>query len=199
MKALVTAEWTAEGIERLQGLGYEVATAGWGVTGLALRGAELADAAADAELLLVEAERIDAEVLRALEAIRVIGTARSTAENIDLAACTDRGVPVLHAPARSVSSVADFVLGLIVTSCRGIGAAERQLREQGWFVADERPGGPFRGPELAGRTLGLIGYGEIGRAVAQRAELGFHMRIVFYDPDQPRASPSTTCSRTPTS
>lgn len=182
MKAVVTAEWTAEGEAVLTDLGYEVHRTGWGATGTALTPDELVAVAADAELLAVEVETVDEPVLARLPALRVVGTARGGPTNVDLAACTARGIPVLHAPARNAESVADFVIGLMLNLARGITAAERHLRTEGWLVGGELPYLHFRGPELAGRTLGLLGCGAVGRAVARRARDGFGMRVLYTDP-----------------
>lgn len=182
MRAVVTAEWSVAGEEALRDLGYLVHRTGWGVTGQALEPDELAAEAAGAELLVVELETVDAGVLARLPGLRVLGTARGSPTNVDLAACTERGVPVLHAPARNAESVADFVIGLVLSLARGISAGERHLRKHGWLVGDELPYLHFRGPELAGRTLGLVGHGAVGRAVARRARDGFGMRVVFHDP-----------------
>jgi len=78
--------------------------------------------------------------------------------------------------------VADFVIGLILACCRGISAGERHLRGAGWLVGDQVPYLHFRGPELAGLTLGLIGYGAVGQRVAARAENGFGMHVIHHDP-----------------
>lgn len=182
MKAYVTAEWTAEGIDQLTALGYDVATGGWGATRRAPDAGALVAAARDADLLIVEVESVDASVLAELPALRLIGTARGTPSNVDITACTERGVPVLFTPARNAESVADFVIGVMLSLCRGIGAGERHLRDEGWLVGGELPYLHFRGPELAGLTLGLVGYGAVGRAVARRTAGGFGMRVAFHDP-----------------
>ena len=182
MRALVTAEWTADGAAGLADLGYSVVRAGWGATGRTLGRDALVAEAAGADLLVVEVETVDEHVLAGLPDLRVVGTARGGPTNVDLAACTARGIPVLYAPARNAESVADFVLGLILTLARGITAAERHLRTSGWLVGGELPYLHFRGPELAGRTLGLVGYGAVGRAVARRACDGFGMRVLYTDP-----------------
>jgi len=182
MKAFVTAEWTAEGCIALERLGYRVETAGWGATGQALEPEGLVRAARDAALIVVEVEAVDAQALDRLPALQVLGTARGTPSNVDLAASTARGILVLHTPGRNADSVADFTLGLILSLCRGIAAGERHLRERGWLVHGELPYLHFRGPELAGRVLGLVGYGAVGRRVAQRARDGFGMWVRFHDP-----------------
>ncbi|MDQ6875088.1 MAG: hypothetical protein M3042_08525 [Actinomycetota bacterium] len=182
MKAVVTAEWTAAGHDRLAALGYQVQAAGWGTTRRQLPPGELVAIAADADLLVVEVEAVDAAVLAGLPALRLLGTARGTPSNVDIAACTLRGVPVLCTPARNADSVADFVIGQILSLCRGIAAGERHLRDEGWLVGGELPYLHFRGPELSGLTLGLVGYGAVGRAVARRAGDGFGMRVAYFDP-----------------
>ena len=182
MKALVTAEWDDEGQRRLEALGYQVVRAGWGLTRQALdRDAYLA-AAAGSALLVTEIERVDAELLAALPELRLVATARGGPVNVDLAACAARGLPVLFTPARNADSVADFVLGALLSLTRGISASERHLRTHGWDVDGELPYLHFRGPELGRLRLGLVGYGAIGRRVAQRAASGFGMPVAWCDP-----------------
>ena len=189
MRALVTAELTDDGGARLRALGYEVVRTGWGATRQPLSRTDLVAAAAGAQLLLTEVEVVDREVLDALPDLRLVGTARGGPVNVDLEACAERGVPVLFTPARNADSVADFTIGLLLTLCRGIGAAERHLRVEGWLVGGELPYLHFRGPELAGRVLGVVGAGAIGQRVAQRARDGFGMRVLVHDPVAPDSVP----------
>ena len=182
-RALVTAEFTDDGVSRLTALGYRVQRDGWGATRRELT--DYAAAAAGAALLVTEIERVDAAVLDGCPDLRAVATARGTPSNVDVAACTARGVPVLHTPGRNAESVADFTIGLVLALARGITRAERHLRRDGWLVGGELPYLHFRGPELAGRTLGLVGYGAVGRAVARRARGGFGMRVLFTDPHVP--------------
>ena len=189
MRALVTAEFTDDGQRRLEALGYEVVRAGWGTTRRVLDRDEYVEAASGAQLLVTEIEQVDAEVLDALPEVRLVATARGGPVNVDLVACAARGIPVVHTPGRNADSVADFTIGLLLALCRGIAGSERHLREQGWLVGEELPYLHFRGPELAGRTLGLVGLGAVGRRVRQRAEAGFGMRVVFTDPAVPGGLP----------
>ena len=181
-RALVTAEWTDEGDQRLRALGYDVVRSGWGTTRSALEEGALLRAAEGAELLVTEIEVVGAAVLAGLPDLRLVATARGGPVNVDLAACAARDIPVIFTPARNADSVADFTVGLLLSLVRGISASERHLRAEGWHVGGELPYLHFRGPELAGLTLGLIGYGAIGRRVAQRARDGFGMRVLFCDP-----------------
>jgi D-3-phosphoglycerate dehydrogenase len=182
VKALVTAEVTADGVRRLESLGYEVARAGWGLTRRALDRDALVAAAAGCSLVVTEIEVVDADVLAALPELRLVATARGGPVNVDLKACAERGIPVVFTPARNADSVADFVLGMLLSLSRGIAAAERHLRSEGWHVDGELPYLHFRGRELAGQVLGVVGYGAIGQRVAQRARDGFGMQVLFSDP-----------------
>lgn len=189
MKALVTAELTDDGVRRLEALGYAVTRSGWGLSRQALDRDALVAAAAGCSLVVTEIEVVDADVLAALPELRLVATARGGPVNVDLNACATRGIPVVFTPARNADSVADFVLGMLLSLSRGIAAAERHLRADGWHVDGELPYLHFRGRELAGQVLGIVGYGAIGQRVAQRAREGFGMRVVFSDPQVDGGAP----------
>lgn len=182
MKALVTAEWTDDGRRRLEALGYDVVRAGWGTTRQVLDPAAYRAAAQGCSLLVTELEVVDAALLAAVPELRLVATARGGPVNVDLVACAARGIPVAFTPARNAESVADFVLGALLSLARGISASERHLRTSGWEVAGELPYLHFRGPELGRLRLGLVGYGATGQRVARRARDGFGMAVAFHDP-----------------
>jgi phosphoglycerate dehydrogenase-like enzyme len=141
------------------------------------------------EILICELERVGGTVLAAARDLRLVASCRGNPTNIDLEAAASHGITVLAAPGRNAISVADFTLGLLLDHCRRIGRSERQLREDGWMVNDDLPYFHFRGPELDGRTMGLVGLGAIGRLVSDRAR-GFGMSVLAFDPfvaDAPEA------------
>ncbi len=209
MKALVTAEFTDQGVRRLEELGIAVQRAGWGVTRQALDSAGLIAAAEGADLVITELEVVDEALLVAVPTLRLVATARGGPVNVDLAACAARGIPVVFTPGRNADSVADFVVGTLLSLVRGIAASERHLRDTGWQVDGELPYLHFRGPELARLAVGIIGNGAVGSRVAQRLTAGFGTRVVIHDPIQ-RIGPSLHdladevdvlslhCPRTPT-
>jgi D-3-phosphoglycerate dehydrogenase len=184
VKALVTAEFTTDGLARLEALGYTVTQAGWGVTRKALSADELRVAADGVDLVITEIEVVDAALLAAVPSLRLVATARGGPVNVDLAACAERDLPVLFTPARNADSVADFVVGTILSLVRGIGASERHLRDEGWHVGGELPYLHFRGPELSRLVVGVVGNGAIGSRVAQRLTDGFGTRVIVHDPVQ---------------
>ena len=178
----MTAEFTTGGVERLEALGYEVVRAGWGVTRQALSDDAMTEAARGCELVLTEIEVVGQALLDAVPELKLVGTARGGPVNVDAAACAARGIPVLYAPGRNADSVADYVVGLLLSLVRGIGAAERHLRGDGWLVGEELPYLHFRGPELRGLRIGVVGAGAIGRRVTQRLRDGFGCVVRFHDP-----------------
>lgn len=181
-KALITAEFDPKAIESLQAMGYDVELAGWGQTRHALSREELIAHMQGVSLLIVEVEEVSAEVIAAARELQVIAACRAAPVNVDVGAATQRGIPVLATPGRNADSVADFCIGLMLALCRNICRAERHLRQVGWFVhGDEQPYFHFRGPEIGGKTLGIVGFGAVGRAFARRAR-GLDMRVLVADP-----------------
>lgn len=141
-----------------------------------LKGDALAEALADADAVIVRsATRITGDSLRLATRLRVIGRAGVGVDNIDVEAATERGIAVLNAPAGNTISAAELTLALLLSMVRHIPGADRSMKAGEW---DRKS---FSGIELYGKTLGLVGAGRIGTAVADRAR-GFGMRVVAYDP-----------------
>lgn len=182
MKALVTAEFPEVGLSQLRSAGYDVVLDGWGVDHQPLTDDELRQAVSDVDVLICELEQVDEGVLAAARRLQVVASCRGDPVNVDLDAATRHGVLVLKTPARNAASVADFTIGLLLALVRNITRSESHLRRVGWNVDGELPYLHFRGPELDGRTLGVVGFGAVGRQVAARAAGGFGMRIAVFDP-----------------
>jgi D-3-phosphoglycerate dehydrogenase len=119
--------------------------------------------------------KLTAEVLARAERLRVIGRAGVGVDNVDVQAATLRGIVVANAPESTVVSAAEHTIGLVVALARNIPQAHAALKQGRW----ERSA--WGGVELAGKTLGVLGFGRIGQQVARRA-LGLGMRVVAYDP-----------------
>jgi glyoxylate reductase len=114
--------------------------------------------------------------LSRLPNVRIIANCAVGYENIDLAAAARRGIPVTNTPGVLTEATADLTMGLIISVARGMFASESFLRQgtwKGWHPAE------FLGLELSGATLGIVGAGRIGQAVARRA-VAFGMRIVYH-------------------
>jgi len=138
----------------------------------------LVEAVPLADALLVRtATRVTKRVLDHASRLRVIGRGGAGVDNIDLAAARARGVVVVHTPDAATDAVADLTVGLMLSLIRNLYAGDRAVRS-GRFV-EGRAG--HLGRELGSLTLGVIGMGRAGRAVARRCALGFGMPIVYND------------------
>ena len=141
--------------------------------------AELARAAAGADVLLTHLAPVTESVLAATPGLRLVGVTRGGPVNVDLAAATARGVPVCYLPGRNLGAVAEYAVGLMIALTRNVGPASRTLSAGRW------DGSYFRftrcGPELRAATVGLVGLGAIGRRVAEL--LGaFGATVLAHDP-----------------
>jgi D-3-phosphoglycerate dehydrogenase / 2-oxoglutarate reductase len=138
-----------------------------------LSAAQLAPLAADADALLLGLDRCDASVFAAAPRLRVVSRFGAGVDTVDLEAAARHGVTVTTTPYANTIAVAELTLGLLLTLARDLPTA----------IATARAGGWARSPgwELDGKTLGLVGLGRIGRAVAARAA-AFGMHVIGHDP-----------------
>src|ERR1700761_6282609 len=129
------------------------------------------------EAILVYYAQIDEDLLERLPDLRVIGRCGTGYEKIDVAEARARGVEVAYVPGYGSDTVADHTLALILACCRGIGPGLAEVRAGHW------PGYPDLRPlhSLRGRVLGLVGFGRIARAVAERAR-AFGMVLIAHPP-----------------
>jgi D-3-phosphoglycerate dehydrogenase / 2-oxoglutarate reductase len=172
-RVLVTETIAASGIAVLRDAGHEVDEA------LGLSDDELLDAVKGAEALIVRsATQVTSAVLEAGESLVVVGRAGVGVDNVDVEAATKRGVMVVNAPLSNVLSAAEQAMALLLAQARNLPQAHASLTSGKW----ERS--RFEGVELSGKTLGIVGLGNVGTLVAERAS-AFGMHLVAYDPYVP--------------
>src|SRR4030095_14897955 len=138
-------------------------------------------------LLCLLTDKIDVEVLdAAVPNLKVISNFAVGFDNIDIPAATARNIPVGNTPDVLTDATADFAFALMMAVARRISAAERYVNE-----GKCKTWGPMTllGVDIKGATLGLVGLGRIGKAVARRA-LGFDMRVIYYDPSEKKPDPN---------
>jgi D-3-phosphoglycerate dehydrogenase len=141
---------------------------------------EVARAAAEADALLVyHTLKLGEHTIAALRRCRGIVRAGVGYDNIDLQAAGQRGIVVCNVPDYGTEEVADHALMLLLALARRLMPADRAIRSGNWDVTTA-----FGAPRLRGRTLGILGCGRIGTAMALRGK-ALGMRVVFYDPYQP--------------
>ena len=137
---------------------------------------ELLAAIGEYEGLVVRSStKVSEEIIGAGKSLRVIGRAGAGVDNIDVAAATRRGIVVMNTPGGNATSTAEHSFGMLLALARSVPQASASVRAGRW----ERS--RYIGTELAGKTLGVIGLGRVGREVAQRAA-AFGMKVIGCDP-----------------
>ncbi len=126
-------------------------------------------------VIVRSATKIPARVMAAAPKLKVIGRAGIGVDNIDVANATERGIVVVNTPNANATTTAELTIAHLLSLSRNLPAADRSLRENKW----ERSA--LMGVEVAGKTLGIFGFGTIGRLVASRA-LGLQMHVNVHDP-----------------
>ena len=171
MKVLVADDLSPQGIEILEkaeGIEVEVRKG--------LSPEELREALKGCDALIVRSStKVTAEVLQEVEGLKVIGRAGVGVDNIDVEAATRKGIIVMNTPGGNAMAAAEHTLALMFAIARKIPQAAASMREKKWEKKR------FIGMELYGKTLGVIGLGNIGSIVANRAK-GLGMKVLAYDP-----------------
>lgn len=138
-----------------------------------LTSAQVREVIPEAAAVIVGLDEIDADVIAAARGLRVIAKHGVGVDNIDVAAAEAAGIAVVNVPALNSGAVADLVVGLLLSLLRRIPEAQDGLRRGRWPV--------LAGPELSELTVGIAGFGRIGRGVARRLE-GFGTSLIAVDP-----------------
>jgi D-3-phosphoglycerate dehydrogenase / 2-oxoglutarate reductase len=177
MKVLITdISWPDTTIED------EVLAAVDAVTVLAETGeeAELVELVRDADAILTCFAHVTPAVVAAGERLRVIGRYGVGTDNIAVAEATQRGIPVTNVPVYCTDEVTEHVLAMLLAHVRGLLAYDRAVRRGDWSLAT---GLPTR--RVAGRTLGIVGFGAIGQELARKAR-GLDLAVIAHDADEAR-------------
>lgn len=179
-RAFITAQVEAETLRSLDGWDISIdvrpSESGHGLTA-----EDLVKGAADCDVLVCEVDEIDEHVLAACPDLRVVLACRARLVNVDVTAATRRGVLVCNLPGRNADATADLTIGALLSCARRIGEAERWVRSGAWTADGRRPYALFKGVELSGKLLGVVGAGDVGSRVVRRAA-AFGMDVMVHDP-----------------
>jgi D-3-phosphoglycerate dehydrogenase len=141
-----------------------------------LKGKELLDEVATAEALITRSgTAITETLLAAAKKLRIVGRAGVGLDNVDVAACTARGILVINAPTANIISATEHTMAMLLALCRNIPEAHASTKRGEWNRSR------FMGIELNGKTLGVVGLGRIGSRVTTRAR-AFGMQVIAFDP-----------------
>jgi D-3-phosphoglycerate dehydrogenase / 2-oxoglutarate reductase len=167
MKVLIVDKMSEKAVKALKDMGAEV-------TVNAVKAEDLPKALGDTEVLVVRSTKVSAAAIEAAPALSLIVRAGAGVNTIDVAAASKRGIYVANCPGQNTDAVAELAIGLLIAADRRIVNATDDLRTGKWKKSEY---GKARG--LKGRTLGIVGLGSIGTAVAKRAQ-GLEMNVVAW-------------------
>lgn len=170
-----TIQWELDNYEELQHINLEVETRGSEVIEVP---SEIIDAVKDADVIITQFCPMNRKVIDACTNLKAIGVLRGGMENVNLDYAASKDITVFNTPGRNATAVADFTVGMLIAECRNIAKAHINLKNGKWVRDYDNVG---MVPDLEEKTVGIIGFGAIGRKVAKRLH-GFDMNILAYDP-----------------
>lgn len=170
MKILISDPLAKEGVEIFKNEGFEVEVN----TGLSPEDLKKAIQGA-AGLVIRSATKVTADLLAAADALKVVGRAGTGLDNVDIPAATAKGVIVMNTPGQNSNAAAELAMGHIFALSRFIARGHRGVKEGKWEKKQ------LRGRELKGKTLGILGLGNIGRILAELGH-GVKMNVIGFDP-----------------
>ena len=185
MKAFVTANLSEQGLERLRKR-MEVVYEPWGETRKLYMADELGEKlkALAADVVIIETDLCHEEVFESVN-LKMIGVCRGEPLNVDVELATQKGIPVFNTPGRNADAVADLTIGFMLCLARKIVSTNNLLLSGKYDPEDPedymRLMQQFTGDELGALSIGIVGFGAIGKKVAKRLS-GFGSKLLVYDP-----------------
>lgn len=171
MKVLIPLDITQAGKDYLTAHGYDY------VVGSSTDEEVVAKEIADCDALLIRTSKVTRKIMKAAPNLKVIGRHGVGVDNIDLDAATDLGIQVTNGPTSNADSVAEHTVALLLACGHNIVQMNHYARNGQWEMRDA-----IKLNQASGKTLGLIGYGRIGQAVAKKCALGLDMKVLAYSP-----------------
>ncbi len=183
MRILITAPYHEQGQVELQMKFGEVIYREWKGNERAFNEQELIDLLREtkADALITEHDEVTAKVIDCFPNLRFIGVCRGTPSNVDVSCAKKHGIPVFHTPARNAQAVAEMFIANIINLMRNTIPSWQWLTNQSWEAGEHTSYLQFKGDELAGKTIGMIGFGAVGKRIAEMVKC-FPCAIKFYDP-----------------
>lgn len=172
---VVTIQWQLKNYEELQNINLMVETNG---SECYEPPQEILDTLKDADVIITQFCPITKNVIDNCKNLKEIGVLRGGCENVNVEYAKVKGIKVFNTPGRNANAVADFTVGMLISECRNIARSHKNLKEGEW-IRDYTNKDTV--PDLPGKTIGIVGFGKVGRMVAQRLN-GFEMNILAYDP-----------------
>ena len=183
MSVLITAPYNEEGLSEIASMFGEVCYRPWKTNGSAFTATKLIELLQEAKAtaLITEHDHVTREVIEAFPNLQFIGVCRGTPSNLDLEAAKEKGIAVFYTPARNAQAVVELLIANVITLLRKTLPAIDWLESGKWEAGAHTSYLQFKGSELAGKAVGLVGFGAIGRKLANILK-EFPCTICYYDP-----------------
>lgn len=183
MRILITAPYNDKGLKELETQFGEVVYKSWKPNGRAYNETELLELLANskADALITEHDHVTATVIAANPQLQFIGVCRGTPSNVAVATATEMGIPVFFTPARNAQAVVEMFISNVIMLLRNTIPGINWLKGRNWQAGAHDSYLEFKGNELAGRTIGLVGFGAIGQLIAKLVK-DYPCNIQFFDP-----------------
>ncbi|KAA0988663.1 2-hydroxyacid dehydrogenase [Dyadobacter aurulentus] len=183
MKVLVTAPYHEKALNTLNSQFGEVIYKPWKTQGRAYNAQELIALLKEtnAEALITEHDEVTEAVIDACAGFHFIGVCRGTPSNVAVGAATRNGIPVFNTPARNAQAVAEMFIANLVNLMRNTLPAVAWLEGENWEAGAHTSYLQFKGNEIAGKTIGMVGFGAVGQTIANLLR-HFPADIQYYDP-----------------
>jgi len=183
MRILVTAPYHEKGREELAHLFGDIIYKPWKTHGRGYRPDELIDLLNEshADALITEHDEVTAAVIHAHPALKFIGVCRGTPSNVAVGIATQKGIPVFNTPARNAQAVAELFIANIITFLRNTLQGIQWLEAGQWGEGAHTAYLQLKGNELAGKQVGMVGFGAVGQTIARILQT-FPCEITYFDP-----------------
>lgn len=183
MKILITAPYSEKGRQQLKATIGEIIYKPWKEHGREYNEQELIQLLQEtnADSLIIEHDKVTELVIAQFPHLKFIGVCRGTPSNVAVKAATEAGIPVFFTPARNAQAVAEMFISNLICFMRNTIASIEWLKGSNWGEGAYTSYLQFKGNELAGKTIGMIGFGAVGQRIANMVK-GFPCTILFYDP-----------------
>lgn len=183
MRILITAPYNEPAQKVLAEALGEIIYRPWKQQGRAYNTSELIRLLSEnnAEALITEHDEVTEEVIRACPNLQFIGVCRGTPSNVSLKAAAQKDIPVFHTPARNAQAVAEMFVSNVIMFLRNTVAGSTWLNQKHWREGTHASYLQFKGNELAGKTIGMVGFGAVGQRIAKLVK-EFPCDIRYYDP-----------------
>ncbi len=183
MKLLITAPYHEKALNELRNAFGEIVYKPWKPHGRAYNETELLDLLKEhgADALITEHDEVSEKVIESFPNLRFIGVCRGTPSNVAVAKAKEQNIPLFHTPGRNAQAVAELFLAGVITLLRKVVPAVAWLQGEEWEKGAHTSYLQFKGNEMANKTIGLVGFGDIGRKIAGMTT-AFPCHIQYYDP-----------------